>query len=97
VRTRQRAAQAEAVAAPAVAVEPAGASAVAVEPANALVEATVRRFARELEPAGLGTTVRWRTSIPQRVGLGSSSALVIAVTRALCQLHSVSLAPAERG
>jgi galactokinase/mevalonate kinase-like predicted kinase len=79
------AAQAEAVPAPAP----------AVEPANALVEATVQRFARELEPAGLGTAVRWRTSIPQRVGLGSSSALVIAVVRALCQLHGVALAPAD--
>jgi galactokinase/mevalonate kinase-like predicted kinase len=68
---------------------------VGVEPPNALVEAAVRRFAREFEPAGLGTTVRWRTSIPQRVGLGSSSALVIAVARALSQLHGVSLTPAE--
>ena len=63
----------------------------AIEPANALVEATVRRFARELEPSGLATAVSWSTSIPQRVGLGSSSALVIAVLRALCALHGVEL------
>jgi glucuronokinase len=62
------------------------------EPANALVEAAVRRFAREF-----GTTdaaVRWSTSIPQRVGLGSSSALVIAVLRSLCGLNEVELEPA---
>ena len=70
------------------------ASELEVEPANALVEATVRRFSRELEPAGLATAVSWSTSIPQRVGLGSSSALVIAVLRALCGLHRVELAPA---
>jgi glucuronokinase len=64
-----------------------------IAPANALVEATVRRFARELEPAGLETAVHWSTSIPQRVGLGSSSALVIAVLRALCELHDIVLEP----
>jgi glucuronokinase len=62
-----------------------------IEPANGLVEATVGRFTRELEtPAA---AVRWSTSIPQRVGLGSSSALVIAVIRALCELHGVELPP----
>ena len=66
-----------------------------IEPANALVEATVARFAREREPAALGTSLRWSTSIPQRVGLGSSSALVIAVLRALCALHRVELDPSE--
>jgi glucuronokinase len=67
----------------------------AIEPANALVEATVGRFSRELEPAGLASAVSWSTSIPQRVGLGSSSALVIAVLRALCALYGVELAPAD--
>lgn len=66
-----------------------------VDPPNFLVEATVQRFARELEPANLKTVVRWSTSIPQRVGLGSSSALVIAVLRALCELHRVELGPGE--
>lgn len=74
-------AEAEAVAAPEA----------TAEPANELVEATLRRFERELEVGG--AEVRWRTSIPQRVGLGSSSALVIAVLRALSRLHSVELAP----
>jgi glucuronokinase len=64
-----------------------------IQPTNELVEATVRRFARELEPAALGTAVRWSTSIPQQVGLGSSSALVIAVLRALSELHCVALEP----
>ena len=66
-----------------------------VEPANALVQATVDRFARELEPAAAETAVTWTTSIPQRVGLGSSSALVIAVTRALSALHEIDLEPAR--
>jgi glucuronokinase len=35
--------------------------------------------------------VRWRTAIPRGVGLGGSSAIVIATLRALCELHDVSL------
>ena len=63
------------------------------DPPNALVEATVRRFGREL---GTGpAAVSWVTEIPQRVGLGSSSALVIAIVRALCELHSVELEHAK--
>jgi glucuronokinase len=68
-------------------------AAAGVEPPNALVQTTVDHFARELEPAAAGTSVRWTTSIPQRVGLGSSSALVIAVTRALSAEHEVDLDP----
>jgi glucuronokinase len=64
-----------------------------VEPASALVEAAVRRFAREFESPH--TNVRWSTTIPQRVGLGSSSALVIAVIAALSELHKVELGPDE--
>ena len=78
-------AQAEAVARPSP----------AVDPPNALVQATLDRFTRELAPAGASSAVRWSTSIPQRVGLGSSSALVIAVTRALSRLHGLDLAPAR--
>jgi glucuronokinase len=63
------------------------------DPTNALVEATERRFARTFGTGG--AAVRWRTAIPQRVGLGSSSALAIAVIRALCQLHGVELEPAR--
>ncbi len=69
------------------------APALAVSPAVPLVEATVRRFARELEPAALRTSVRWSTSIPRGVGLGGSSAIVIATLRALCDLYAVRLEP----
>ena len=62
-----------------------------IEPANELVGATVRRFARDLDPGAAVSFVRWSTSIPQRVGLGSSSALVIAVVCALAELHRVQL------
>lgn len=67
----------------------------AIEPANPLVQAALDRFRREYAPAATTTGVRWKTSIPQQVGLGSSSALVIAVTRALSELHGVKLAPAR--
>jgi glucuronokinase len=66
-----------------------------IEPANDLVEATARRFARVVGTDGVRATVRWRTSIPQRVGLASSSALVIAVLRALCELHGAGLEPGD--
>ena len=66
-----------------------------IEPANDLVEATVRRFARFLGSDAVHASVRWRTSIPQRVGLGSSSALVIAVLRALSEMHGVGLEPSD--
>ncbi len=65
-----------------------------VEPASELVEATVRRFASELDAAALQTAVQWRTSLPRGVGLGGSSAIVIAVLRALCALHGTALDPA---
>ena len=65
----------------------------AVDPPSALVEATVRRFAREFAPGALLTAVRWATTIPRGVGLGGSSAIVIATTRALCKHRGV---PVER-
>ena len=66
-----------------------------VEPASQLVEATVARFSRDVEPAAGSTRLGWRTSIPARVGLGGSSALVVATLRALCDLYEVRLeAPA---
>ena len=66
-----------------------------VAPASELVEVTVRRFARELETSALGTSICWETSIPRGVGLGGSSALVIAALRALCDLYGVQLEPAR--
>ena len=67
------------------------AAGIGADPPNELVEATARRFCREV--GGGPAQVSWRTSIPQRVGLGSSSALVIAVLRALCELCAVELGP----
>jgi galactokinase/mevalonate kinase-like predicted kinase len=67
------------------------ADALIVTPASALVDAAVRRIARELEPRALASAVEWSTSIPRSVGLGGSSAIVIATLRALCALYSVSL------
>jgi glucuronokinase len=66
-----------------------------VEPASELVEATVRRFSAEFGTAAVATKVQWRTSIPRGVGLGGSSAIVIAVLRALCALHRTALEPVQ--
>jgi glucuronokinase len=63
-------------------------------PDSELVAATLRRFARDHYPKPLARTVEWETSVPRGVGLGGSSAIVIATLRALCELHDVSL---ERG
>ncbi len=63
----------------------------AVSPRSPLVRATVSRFARELAPPARATAVQWSTSIPRSVGLGGSSAIVIATLRALCDLHDVKL------
>jgi glucuronokinase len=64
-----------------------------VTPGSPLVGTTVRRFAQEFDPAALTTSVQWTTSIPRGVGLGGSSALVIATTRALCRLFRKELEP----
>ena len=63
-------------------------------PSSEVVAATLERFDRDLVPGARNTAVRWQTAIPRQVGLGGSSAIVIATARALCQLHSVTLAPA---
>lgn len=66
----------------------------AVEPPSELVTATVARFAAEHAPAArAATAVTWETTIPRAVGLGGSSAIVIAVLRALRSLWSVTLEP----
>jgi glucuronokinase len=67
--------------------------ALATSPASELVEAAVRRFAREIEPAAASTAIEWQTSIPRGVGLGGSSAIVIASLRALSDLYGVRLEP----
>ena len=63
----------------------------AVSPLSELVSATVARLERELLGGRPGAAVEWRTSIPRGLGLGGSSAIVIATIRALCHLHGVSL------
>jgi glucuronokinase len=66
-----------------------------IAPESALVQATVSRFQRELAPEAPPAAVRLSTSIPMAVGLGGSSAIVIATVRALCRLHHVRLGPGE--
>jgi glucuronokinase len=80
VTIRERSAQVEAVS---------GRS--STDPPSDLIGATRRRFARKLEPAAETTSIRWSTTIPRSVGLGGSSAIVIATLRALCDLHGVTL------
>jgi glucuronokinase len=64
-----------------------------VTPPSRLVAATASRFARELDPGALHSSLAWHTSIPRGVGLGGSSALVIATVRALSERSGVTLAP----
>ena len=63
----------------------------AVSPLSELVSATVARLERELLAGRARAAVQWRTSIPRGLGLGGSSAIVIATIRALCDLHELSL------
>jgi glucuronokinase len=65
----------------------------AITPLSALVEATVRRFAQDFHREALRTSVRWESSIPRGVGLAGSSALIIAVLRALADLFGLALSP----
>jgi glucuronokinase len=71
------------------------ASALTIVPESELVRATVTRFAREHAPAAERTELRWQTTIPRCVGMGGSSAIVIATLRALCGLHPAPLARSE--
>jgi glucuronokinase len=64
-----------------------------IEPDVPLVAATVTRFARDFEPAAAATAIHWQTEIPRGVGLGGSSAVVIATARALCDLFALELDP----
>jgi glucuronokinase len=58
-----------------------------------LLDATVRRFRREFTPARREARVELDTTVPRSVGLGGSSAIVIATLRALSELHGVELTP----
>ena len=67
-----------------------------IVPESRLVRATVERFHRELAPAAApAAALRVRTTIPRAVGLGGSSAIVIAAVRALSAIHGVQLPPDE--
>jgi len=74
-------------------VEAEPATAGSASPESLLVRATTRRFERELAPGAPPAVVRVRTSIPRAVGLGGSSAIVIATVRALCELNGVQIHP----
>jgi len=56
-----------------------------------LVAATIARFAHEFHVDAAPVTAT--TAIPRSVGLGGSSAIVIATLRALCRAHNVALEP----
>lgn len=66
-------------------VRAARASALAVEPRSELVEAAARRFGDQ------ACALRWRSDVPREVGLGGSSAIVIATLRALAALNGAEL------
>jgi glucuronokinase len=70
------------------------ATAPTIDPPSELVEATVARFASvHLPAARAATAITWETTIPRAVGLGGSSAIVVAVLRALSALWSITLEP----
>jgi glucuronokinase len=62
--------------------------------ANELVTAAVRRFAAR-RPEAAEAAIHWRTSIPRGVGLGGSSAIVIATLRALCERYGEAIDDVE--
>jgi len=55
-----------------------------------LARAALARFRREVADVG-PVEVRWTTTVPREVGLAGSSAIVIAVLRALCAVTGASL------
>lgn len=65
-----------------------------------LMMALIQRLARHSSVEGLAWppplfTLSWRTTIPLRVGLGGSSALLTAAMRAICGLWGLRLSPSE--
>ena len=56
-----------------------------------LIAATVVRFAREHPGFDPRVAIRYRSTIPRRLGLGGSSALVIATLRALAELAGTTI------
>jgi glucuronokinase len=58
-----------------------------------LVQAALARVARMTDGEAMPGSVSVRTSIPRQVGLGGSSAIVIAVMRAAAEAHGLELSP----
>jgi len=56
-----------------------------------LIRAALARFERECGPLPGPVRIRYRSAIPREVGLGGSSAIVIATLRALAQLASTTI------
>jgi galactokinase/mevalonate kinase-like predicted kinase len=71
------------------------ASGVGASPESRLVHAAAARFIRELAPGAGGAAIEWSTSVPRGVGMGGSSAIVIATLRALTELHGVEIGRSE--
>ena len=69
------------------------AGAPSVEPHEELVRAAAARLERVSGVPATMSEIRWGTDIPRSVGLAGSSAIVIAVLRALCATHRCTLAP----
>jgi len=65
------------------------------EAGGALAAAAVTRFRARFAECDAPVAVRWATTVPREVGLAGSSAIVIAVLRALCDAHGVALEPRE--
>lgn len=57
-----------------------------------LIRAAVARFERECCPLPEPVRIRYRSTIPREVGLGGSSAIVIATLRALARLATTEIA-----
>jgi glucuronokinase len=64
-----------------------------------LVKAALKRFVEHARAAGHEPrrtfSLSYATTIPRQVGLGGSSAIVIATLHALCGLNGIELSPAE--
>ena len=64
-----------------------------------LAKAALKGFVEHARAAGHETrrtfSLSYATTIPRQVGLGGSSAIVIATLRALCSLNGIELPPAE--
>jgi len=91
VTLRNFAAEVEVVAAEALDIAPAG-DGQWPEGGERLIRAAVARFERDCAPLPAPVRVRYRSTIPREVGLGGSSAIVIATLRALAQLTGTQIA-----